>query len=243
MRFALRLSYKGTHYHGWQLQENANTVQAEIEKALATLFQTNMEIAGCGRTDTGVHARDYVAHFDTDKPLPDRFLNRINSLLPTDISVSDCWEVQDNFNARFDAKSREYSYYIHCHKNPFSEEISWQRNGELNIEKMNQAAQLLIGKKAFACFCKGEPPNGSYICDVSDAAWIKKENQYIFTISANRFLRNMVRAIVGTMVEIGTDKMSIESFKSVLDNGARSDAGQSVPAHGLFLEKVEYELD
>lgn len=240
MRFAMQLSYNGSNYHGWQAQENVPTVQAEIEKALYIIMQRQVSIIGCGRTDTGVHAKQYTAHFDLEIPLPVNLTHRLNSLLPADIAIHECTQVSETFHARFDAVFRQYRYYIHYQKDPFKQQTSWLRQGNLDFELMNEAASFLVGTKEFKCFCKGEPPNGNYNCQVLEAFWETEESGAIFTISANRFLRNMVRAIVGTLIEVGQHKISIDEFKSILQNGTRSDAGNSVPAHGLFLEKVEY---
>lgn len=240
MRYALTLSYKGTAYHGWQRQENAHSVQAELEKALSILCRQSMEIVGCGRTDTGVHARHYVAHFDFDGELPGQLVYRLNGLLPRDIAVSGMEEVSDDFHARFSALERIYGYYIHFKKDPFLDGLSWQRNDNMDFGAMNSVAEMLVGKKDFSCFCKGEAPNGNYTCEVYSAIWERTANSAVFRISADRFLRNMVRAIVGTLLDVGSHKMSKEDFAKLLESGTRSDAGNSVPAEGLFLEEVRY---
>ncbi|MBS3915414.1 MAG: tRNA pseudouridine(38-40) synthase TruA [Bacteroidetes bacterium] len=240
LRYRLNLCYRGTAYNGWQRQINAIGVQQVIEEKIEILFQNKVALTGCGRTDTGVHAKHFVAHFDSEKPLPDNFVFRLNGLLPRDIAVFDSAQTADSFHARFDAKSREYKYYIHFKKNPFLEGISWFRYGVLDFGMMNRAADMLIGQKEFICFCKGEAPNNNYVCDVTFAQWEFDENGAVFTIRANRFLRNMVRAIVGSLIEVGNGKLSVTEFEGILQNGTRSDAGESVPAKGLVLEEVVY---
>jgi tRNA pseudouridine38-40 synthase len=240
VRYRLDLSYNGSNYHGWQRQENAISVQQIIEAQLEILCQDKVEITGCGRTDTGVHARSYVAHFDMEKALPDNFCYRLNGMLPVDIAVSNIIAASPDFHARFSAIKREYKYYIHFQKNPFLHGTSWLRRGNVDFEKMNEAASILVGTKSFMCFCKGETPNGSYTCSVYHAAWKWDENGAVFSIEADRFLRNMVRAIVGTLIDIGNEKMDLNAFRELLQNGTRSDAGNSVPAHGLFLENIVY---
>ncbi len=240
MRFALQLAYDGTRFHGWQKQENAITVQGEIEKCLAQIFQKEISILGCGRTDTGVHARNYTAHFDLENELPDKFLFKINSLLPDEIAIKNCTTTHAEFHARFDAIMREYAYHIHFEKDPFLIHKSWERYGHLDFELMNAGADYLIGNKDCTCFCKGEAPNDNFYCQIYSAQWEYSEKQAVFRISANRFLRNMVRAIVGTLVDLGMHKYDLDTFKKIVDTGTRSDAGNSVPAHGLYLEQVKY---
>jgi tRNA pseudouridine38-40 synthase len=240
MRYAIRLAYNGTAYHGWQKQENAHTVQAELDAALTVLLRTNIETTGCGRTDTGVHARNYMAHFDVLTEIPQELVYKINKILPQDIVVFSIIKVANTFHSRFDAVSREYAYYIRFSKDPFLQGQYWLRQNNLDYNKMNEAAHLLIGKKGFCCFCKGEPPNGNDVCDVISAKWEYNDKGAEFRILADRFLRNMVRAIVGTLIEVGNHKITLEEFQLILTQGNRSDAGNSVPAEGLFLEKVEY---
>lgn len=240
MRFAITLAYHGGRYHGWQRQGNAHTVQAELEQALATILQQPIETMGCGRTDTGVHAKHFVAHFDYNASLPTDLVHRLNSLLPNDIAVNATVQTTDGFHARFDAVSRKYAYCIHFDKNPFLEGLSWKRSNNIQLDLMQNATNLLVGKKDFRCFCKGPAPNDNYECNVTEAHWAFSENGITFTITANRFLRNMVRAIVGTLLYVGSSKMTIVEFEQILKNGTRSDAGNSVPACGLFLEEVTY---
>lgn len=240
MRYAITLSYKGTEYHGWQRQLNAHSVQEEIENKISILCGQKVVLIGCGRTDTGVHATHFIAHFNFNDPLPERLAFRLNGMLPQDIAIISIQAVSDNLHARFSAIRRDYSYYIHFVKDPFKEGISCFQYHYPNFELMNEAAALLIGKKEFACFCKGPAPGNSYWCEVFEAQWEFNSSGAVFHIGADRFLRNMVRAIVGTLLLVGNGKMSLDQFKSILENKNRSDAGKSVHACGLFLEKVSY---
>lgn len=240
MRYAITLAYKGTQYHGWQKQANAHTVQNEIDTQLSILCRQTIETMGCGRTDQGVHAKNFVAHFDFDGTLPENAVHRLNGMLPQDIAIADIKPTAPHFHARFDATYRAYAYRLHFEKNPFINDISWQRPNNLNFELMNEAAAMLIGMHDFKCFCKGAPPMDNYNCHVSTAAWQWDAHTAIFEIQANRFLRNMVRAIVGTLIDVGMGKTSLPDFQSILTSGNRSDAGTSVPAHGLTLEGVGY---
>lgn len=242
MRYALILSYKGTAYHGWQRQNNAITVQQLLEEKLAILSRESAEITGCGRTDTGVHASYYVAHVDLNNPLVSDAEYRLNGMLPADIAVHKIAAVSDDFHARFDATAREYAYHIHFAKNPFKIDNSWQRPKQYNFEAMNRAAQALLGVHSFECFCKGPAPTDNFNCKIYKAEWQVHEDHAVFVIRANRFLRNMVRAIVGTLMEIGTDKMSLDEFCQLIEMGTRKEAGNSVPAHGLFLTDVSYPI-
>jgi tRNA pseudouridine38-40 synthase len=241
MRYLLRLAYKGTHYHGWQKQHNAISVQSVLEEKLSLMLGENIETLGCGRTDTGVHAKDFYAHFDTSKTLdPDRMVFKLNQLLPDDIVALELYEVANDFNARFDATSRTYEYWITQKPNPFLTELAWYQYGKPDMIQMNAAAALLIGKKDFQCFSKVHTQVDNFICEITHAQWEYKEDKLVFTITANRFLRNMVRAIVGTLLEVGKGKLSIEDMKQILERKNRCEAGQSVPAHGLFLTRIEY---
>ncbi len=242
VRYLLHLAYHGKNYHGWQKQHNARTVQEELELKLSLLLNENIETLGCGRTDTGVHAKSYFAHFDYSKEIPDaeRFIFKLNQILPKDIAAYNCTQVSDSFNARFDAEWREYEYHITQIPNPFEVETSWYQYGALDVEKMNEAAALLLTHKNFECFSKVHTQVNNFECDVMLAQWTRHEHKLIFTIRANRFLRNMVRAVVGTLIEAGRNKISINEFKEILNSNNRSEAGQSVPAHGLFLTKIYY---
>lgn len=241
VRYALLLSYKGTRYCGWQKQNNALTVQQVLEEKISLLQQENVELTGCGRTDTGVHARNYKAHFDLEKPLIHNFVYRINAVLPSDIVVHEAEESSPEFHARFDAVSRTYEYVIIHNKNPFKADTAWYYQPIPDLYKLNEISALLLGEKSFKCFCKGVPQFGNYICKVTEAHWEKRDNEeLVFTITANRFLRNMVRSIVGTLLEAGYGRLSKEEFLAIIEHGNRSDAGASVPAHGLVLKEVRY---
>lgn len=240
MRYALQLSYFGSRYHGWQKQNNAHTVQAEVDKALSLLLRENIETVGCGRTDTGVHAKDYLLHFDTNHTCDDNLVYRLNKLLPEDIAIHNIRLVSDFFHARFDASLRGYAYHIHQRKNAFLQERSWYYPMQLDVEAMNKAAAILLQHSNFQCFSKTNTQVYTFECKVTRARWVQKDAELVFEIEANRFLRNMVRAIVGTLLEVGKGILTMEGFHKIILNGTRSDAGQSVPAHGLYLCKVDY---
>ncbi len=244
-RYFIQLSYFGKHYHGWQVQENeACTVQQVVQDKLSILLQEKIDITGCGRTDTGVHAEDYFAHFDSVKEGlgdDDKYLYRFNKILPEDIAIHKLFRVKDNAHARFDATSRTYQYRIHKNKNAFLSNFSLHRYGDLNIEAMNHAAALLLNTKDFTSFSKTNTQVKTNNCKVSEAFWFTAgEDKFIFKITADRFLRNMVRAIVGTLLEVGSNKLSPEEFKTIIESKNRSNAGLSVAAHGLYLTRVEY---
>ncbi len=241
MRYLIQLAYKGTHYHGWQKQPNVISVQEVLDQKLSMLLRENIESLGCGRTDSGVHAKDFYAHFDSFNVIDEStFIKKINSVLPNDIAVFSIKLVSNDFNARFDAEWREYEYWIIQTPNPFLVEESWYQFGVLDIDTMNQAANLLIGQKDFECFSKVQTQVNNFICNVTYAKWELQNDKLVFTIRANRFLRNMVRAIVGTLVNVGRGKMTIADVETILASKNRSEAGQSVPAQGLFLTKVVY---
>lgn len=202
---------------------------------------TGVQVVGCGRTDTGVHAAAFFAHFDSDKALDEfRFVHGLNNMLPKDISVAALIEVGNKAHARFDATSRTYKYRIHAKKDPFSENYSMRFAHNLNIIAMNECGQLLLDEHNFSCFEKSGGDNSTSLCTVTEASWAEVENGCVFTITANRFLRNMVRAIVGTLLEVGQENMSKQEFLKVLESGNRSEAGKSVEARGLHLVNVEY---
>ena len=242
MRYFLELAYNGTNYHGWQYQPNASSVQETLNKALSTILKTTIDIVGAGRTDTGVHAKQMFAHFDCDTKIDvPQLVHKLNSFLPKDIAVFNIHKVLDDAHARFDAKKRTYEYHIHHQKDVFENENSWQYQNELNIEKMNHACKVLFEYTNFECFSKVNTDVNTFNCEIYEAHWQQNDNQLIFTISADRFLRNMVRAIVGTMINIGLEKVTLPEFKKVIESKDRSQAGFSVPAHGLYLTKIEYE--
>lgn len=241
MRYVMSLAFKGTRYHGWQKQHNALSVQSVLDEKLSLLAGTNIETLGCGRTDTGVHAKEFYVHFDAPKPInTEQILFKLNQILPDDIAVFEVKEVAADFNARFDAVSRTYEYIISTKHNPFMIEQAWYQYGKLDIAGMNDAAGLLLGKKDFESFSKVHTQVNNFICEVFEAYWRIEGDQLIFTITANRFLRNMVRAIVGTLVNIGKGKMGPQEIENILAKKDRCEAGQSVPAHGLYLTRIVY---
>ncbi|GAB2780856.1 tRNA pseudouridine(38-40) synthase TruA [Salinimicrobium soli] len=240
MRNFLELAYFGKAYHGWQRQPNAVSVQEVVEQALQTLLQENLEITGAGRTDAGVHAKQLYAHFDTSKPLGKNFLFRVNALLPKDIALVSVREVTPEAHARFDAVSRSYEYHIVKEKDVFSIDTAYWVKKELRVDEMNRAAKILLEYKDFKCFSRSRTDVKTYNCSIEHAFWETTNSGLVFHIKADRFLRNMVRAIVGTMLEIGQGKMEAENMHEIIRSGNRSEAGASVPAHGLFLTRIEY---
>ena len=245
-RFFMELSFKGTNYHGWQSQPNASSVQSEIEKAMQTILHEDIKTTGAGRTDTGVHARFYVAHFDTDHILPlkrNDFLYKMNAVLPPEIAVSNVYPVKPESHARFSAISRTYNYYISKVKDPFLPEFSWYYSLPLDIAIMNEASAILLEYDDFTSFSKLHSDVNNNLCKVFEAGWSRNENQLIFTIRANRFLRNMMRSIVGTMIDIGKGKTSLEAFRMIIEGKDRSLAGFSVPSQGLILAHIVYTND
>ncbi len=242
MRYLIELAYKGTHYHGWQFQPNATSVQETLDKAFSLLLKKEIAIVGAGRTDAGVHAKQMFAHFDYDEVIDVRHLvHKLNSYLPKDISIYTIHLVHDDAHARFDAKKRTYEYHIHTQKNAFESDDSWYHPYHLNVEKMNEACQLLFNYTDFECFSKVHTDVNTFNCTIFEAYWQQNDDTLVFTISADRFLRNMVRAIVGTMISIGMEKITLNEFIHIIESKDRNKAGFSVPAHGLYLTKVEYE--
>ena len=241
MRYFLELAYFGKAYHGWQNQPNAISVQEEIEKALSVVFQHKIDIVGAGRTDAGVHAKQIFAHFDVDEELQkEAFQFKLNSLLPADIALKGVFKVKADAHARFDALSRSYEYHIVQQKDPFLEDRSYFLKNKLDVEKMNQAAEILKDYTNFKCFSKSKTDVKTYNCKISEAVWKTENEVLVFHISADRFLRNMVRAIVGTLLEIGFGKQAVESMHDIIKSKDRSRAGTSVPAKGLYLTRVTY---
>jgi|TARA_B110000971_G_scaffold26758_1_gene24083 tRNA pseudouridine38-40 synthase len=235
------LSYKGTNYHGWQIQPDASSVQEEITKALATILQEKILLVGAGRTDAGVHASQMFAHVDTVKKLTDDYVHKLNAILPNDIVIKSIKEVSDETHARFDAVSRTYEYRILLGRDPFLLETTWQLHQKnLQIEKMNEAANLLFKYEDFESFSKVKTDVNTFNCTIMKAVWTLEDKHLIFHIKANRFLRNMVRAIVGTLIEVGLGKKTVEDFRKIIESKKRSEAGLSVPAKGLFLTEVCY---
>ncbi|WP_300352408.1 tRNA pseudouridine(38-40) synthase TruA [Chryseobacterium sp.] len=244
LRYFIEFSYNGKNYFGYQIQPKDISVQEELEKALSTILREPIKTVGAGRTDTGVHARKMFAHFETEQFLSDQLTHKMNSFLPSDISIKRIFPVKDDFHARFDATFRTYEYYISLEKNPFTEDSAWQlwrRNIDVNI--MNEACKILFEYEDFTSFAKLHTDNKTNLCKIYKAEWEQNGSELKFTVSANRFLRNMVRAIVGTMVEVGSGKIQPNDIRKVIENKNRNSAGTSAPAHGLFLVDVGYEFE
>lgn len=240
MRYFVELSYDGTPFVGWQRQPAGDSVQSCLEDALSILFRKPLSIVGAGRTDAGVHAHQLFAHVDLDEHVDQDLTFRLNKLLPKEIAVRNVIAVTQDAHARFDAVSRTYRYHITTQKNPFLQKRSYQFAKPLDLDLMNQAAKILIDHKNFKCFSKSKTDVKTYVCDIQQVHWQQNGSELVFFIQANRFLRNMVRAIVGTLIEVGLRKISISDFEAILASRDRSQAGYSVPAHGLYLEKVNY---
>lgn len=240
MRFFIELSYKGTNYHGWQIQPNAHTVQAEINNALSTLLNAKIDVMGAGRTDAGVHAKQMFAHFDYQQDLDElQLIKQLNGFLPKDITVHNIKVVADNAHSRFDAISRTYQYYI-IHKKDSFNTRAYFLHKDLNIDAMNLACKFLLGKQDFTSFSKVNTQAATNNCNVMLANWKYIERELVFTIQADRFLRNMVRAIVGTLLAVGEGKIIPEQVQEIIAKKDRGEAGRSVPAHALFLSTIEY---
>ena len=241
-RYFLELAYYGKSFHGWQKQNNAISVQETLDNCLKTLLKQEIESMGCGRTDTGVHASQFYVHFDSDNLIPDtvKFIYHLNAMLPKSIAIYSCFQVNDDAHARFDATLRSYSYYIQTVKDPFLNPYTYFFPFDLDIEKMNLAASTLLTHNDFACFAKAGAQSHTNLCQISYAQWKTSGNMLYFSISANRFLRGMVRAIVGTMIDVGQNKISVDEFKNILTSGNRNNAGPTVAADGLFLEEIKY---
>jgi tRNA pseudouridine38-40 synthase len=243
MRYFIDCSYRGTKYCGWQIQENANTVQVEIEKALSILLKFPISIMGSSRTDTGVHAVQQVAHFDIENDILnlENLAYRLNKILPFDISIKRIYPVNDDYHCRFEATSRKYEYRISSLKNPFLRGLYYEFNQDLNIELMNESCQKLFQHLDFESFSKIKTDVNTFNCTIMEAAWENRENDMlVFHIKANRFLRGMVRAIVGTLLEVGAGKLSVDDFEQIILSKNRKKAGRAVPAEGLFLMEVNY---
>ena len=241
-RYFIKLSYNGTNYHGWQLQQNAHSVQAELNDKLSTLLGENINVLGCGRTDAGVHAREFYAHFDVKHlPFTEKDLAyKLNRFLPEDIAIHRIVAVDNELHARFDAVSRTYKYFIARKKSPFNSLFNYFFDGPLDIEAMRDASGVLLQYEDFTSFSKLHTQTATNNCKITTANWELINNELVFTITADRFLRNMVRAIVGTLLEIGKGKLKPEDMQRIIEARDRSQAGFSVPAKGLFLERVEY---
>ena len=255
MRYFMRLAFNGTPFFGWQIQPKDISVQEMIENALTLLLQRPSEedgqreriaITGCGRTDTGVHARDFMAHFDFPEELDEsrrmQLVNKLNSFLPKEIVIYSIEPVADDAHARFDALDRTYCYYVNIRKDAFNFPYTYRIFEKLDVDKMNEAAALLLNTEDFTSFSKVHTQVNNMRCHVTHAQWEQCDGQLVFTITANRFLRNMVRAIVGTLLLVGKGKLSVQDFQDIIEQKDRCKAGDSAPAHALFLEKVRYKL-
>jgi tRNA pseudouridine38-40 synthase len=242
-RYFIYISFKGTSFHGWQIQPNSVTVQRIIEEALTMILKEEISTTGAGRTDAGVHALVFCAHFDASVPdlsETKSFVYRLNRYLPDDISVISVKKVVTGASARYSAISRTYRYYITPIKEPFYKESSWYIHGPLDIQAMNRASEMLLKHSDFTSFSRLHSNTKTNLCKIYHAGWEKKEERLVFTIKADRFLRNMVRSIVGTMVNVGSGKLSITEFEEIIAARDRCRAGMSAPAKGLFLTDIEY---
>ena len=239
----MKLSYNGAPFHGWQVQPNAVSVQSTIEEALSTVLRENISIVGAGRTDTGVNARQMYAHFDYDKEIPDfgKLINSLNRLVGKDIAIYDIIKVADDAHARFDATARTYKYFVTHQKSPFLYPLSWHCPQSLDYEKMNEACEVLKRYIDFTSFSKLHTDVKTNNCRIDYAHWQKEGEMMVFTITADRFLRNMVRAVVGTLVEVGRGKISVDEFEQIILKKDRCSAGTSMPPQALFLWKVNYD--
>ncbi len=243
-RYFVQLSFMGSRYHGWQIQPDSVSVQEIIEKAFSTILREEISVTGAGRTDTGVHASFFVLHFDASREIENlpKLVYRLNSFLPADIAVQRIWTVPQDAHARFSALSRTYNYGITLEKDPFTADTEYFLRIKPDMIKMNEAAQVLMEYSDFTSFSKLHTDAKTNLCKISSAEWFMKNNRLVFSITADRFLRNMVRAIVGTLLDVGKGKITIEDFRHVIEIRNRGAAGTSVPAHGLFLVNIKYPL-
>lgn len=244
-RYFMMISFDGSQYHGWQRQENALSIEQKINDALNTILRRDVKLTGCGRTDAGVHAREFFAHFDVEEPLAseDQTVYNLTSMLPDDIEINRLMKVTPDAHARFSATKRTYQYFINSKRSPFDKNYEHYFHHKLDASLMNEACTVLMHHNNFSCFSKTHTQVNNFLCTIYDAHWETHDSRHIFTITANRFLRNMVRAIVGTMLDMGLHKIDLNGFNNILENGSRSEAGMSVPGQGLFLTKVEYPED
>lgn len=242
MRYFIKLAYNGTNYHGWQSQPNAVSVQETLANAISVVLNATINLMGAGRTDTGVHAKEMFAHFDFETPFNcQNIIHKLNSYLPKDIVIYNIIPVPEDAHARFDATKRTYQYHIHTFKDVFLQQQSWYFHQNLDVHLMNEASKLLLNFTDFQCFSKVNTDVNTFDCTIFEAFWTQENNSLLFTISANRFLRNMVRAIVGTLVSVGLHKISLDDFNEIIKSKNRDNAGFSVPAHGLYLTKIDYD--
>jgi tRNA pseudouridine38-40 synthase len=243
LRYFIKLAYNGTQYHGWQYQPNAASVQETMNKAFSVILNSEINLMGAGRTDTGVHAKEMYAHFDLETPFDiPNVIHKLNSFLPKDIVIYDVFPVDDEAHTRFDATKRTYEYHINTFKDAFLQEQSWYFHQKLDLDLMNEAAKSLLNHTDFQSFSKVNTDVNTFDCSIFEAYWKQENGKLIFTISANRFLRNMVRSIVGTLINIGLHKITLDDFESIIESKNRDKAGFSVPAHGLYLTKIEYDF-
>lgn len=244
MRYFLEIAFDGTDFHGWQRQPNAISVQEVLEEALALVCKVGQGIVGAGRTDAGVHAQQIFAHVDADIDLVDPiWADKLNNFLPPSVVIRSIRAAKPEAHARFDATGRTYKYYISLGKNPFNTRFSHQLHRSPDVDLMNRAASKLLGTQDFQCFSRSKTDVKTYICTVTEATWTLNDNELVFTIAADRFLRNMVRAVVGTLLEVGYGKRELESIAGLIESKNRSEAGASAPAKGLFLHNVTYSDD
>ena len=242
MRYFIEMAYNGTPFSGWQVQPGQSTVQGVLENALSLLLREPVAVTGCGRTDTGVHARQFFAHFDTELPLDTmRLCDKLNSFLPKEIAIFRIFPVKDDLHARFSAVARTYRYYVAPHKECFRFPYTCREFHPLDVAKMNEAAAILLRTVDFTSFSKLHTQVNNNNCKVTEAVWREEDGLLVFTITADRFLRNMVRAVVGTLLQVGRGKLSVEEFEQIVERKDRCAAGDSAPAHALFLERVVYE--
>ncbi|MBN2214237.1 MAG: tRNA pseudouridine(38-40) synthase TruA [Bacteroidales bacterium] len=247
-RYFLQLCFKGTNYHGWQVQPNATSVQKKVNDALTTILKKETEVTGAGRTDTGVHASFFIAHFDSETSFNElhsklKFLNSLNAILPNDIAITDVCEVSPEAHARYSAVKRTYEYTIVFEKNPFLSDMSWYISRKPDIQQMNRCGELLLQYHDFTSFSRLHSDSKTNLCRIYEAYWTDSQAKMVFSITADRFLRNMVRAIVGTMIDVGKGKINHEDFKSIIEQKNRNAAGASAPAKGLVLTNLEYPVD
>lgn len=242
MRYFVTLSYDGTRFHGWQVQPNGISVQEELQRALSLLLRADIQVTGAGRTDAGVHARMMVAHFDFDGEVDcKQLVYKLNRLLPHDIAIQKVEPVNNEMHARFSATLRTYFYYIHTEKSPFECHYSCELHYPLDFNLMNQAAALLLDYEDFGAFCKSHADVKTTLCKVTCAQWHQvSPSKWYFEITANRFLRNMVRAVVGTLIEVGRGRMTLDDFRKVIEGKRRTEAGESMPGNALFLQEIKY---
>lgn len=243
-RYFIKLSYKGSNYHGWQSQRRVATVQDTLKEALQILLKEEISLTGAGRTDTGVHAREFYAHFDSEYDnyffISQNIVYKLNCILPKDIAIDSILHVKNRAHARFDALSRTYEYIIEMQKNPFTQKLAYFYGGKLDLDAIRLATNLLFSYSDFTSFSKSNTQVNNNICEIKQAIWYEENSRLIFTITANRFLRNMVRAIVGTLIEVGEGKLTPDEFARVIESKDRRNAGYSVPGCGLYLAAIKY---